>query len=170
VGPADHGISVRTQSAESAESPQLSQVRSSSANQAQPEAAGHDAVSSITARSRASRVSSESTSRAGCSSPAGASELTTTILGAGQLADLVERMLPSSSRRIDTSTPFVYAMLPDGSRLHVVIPDVTGGTWRSTSASSCCRHTAWLARQLCDHVAIRRGSAGVSVRLITNWS
>ncbi|MCZ2810234.1 ATPase, T2SS/T4P/T4SS family [Modestobacter sp. VKM Ac-2979] len=55
----------------------------------------------------------------------GRSELTTTILGAGQLADLVERMLRSSGRRIDMSTPFVDAMLPDGSRLHVVIPDVT---------------------------------------------
>jgi pilus assembly protein CpaF len=53
------------------------------------------------------------------------SELTTTILGAGQLADLVERMLRTSGRRIDMSTPFVDAMLPDGSRLHVVIPDVT---------------------------------------------
>lgn len=55
----------------------------------------------------------------------GRSELTTTILGAGQLADLVERMLRTSGRRVDMSTPFVDAMLPDGSRLHVVIPDVT---------------------------------------------
>jgi pilus assembly protein CpaF len=55
----------------------------------------------------------------------GRSELTTTILGAGELADLVERMLRTSGRRIDMSTPFVDAMLPDGSRLHVVIPDVT---------------------------------------------
>jgi pilus assembly protein CpaF len=55
----------------------------------------------------------------------GRSELTTTILGAGQLADLVERMLRTSGRRIDMSTPFVDATLPDGSRLHVVIPDVT---------------------------------------------
>src|SRR4028119_2214943 len=55
----------------------------------------------------------------------GRSELTTTILRAGELADLVERMLRSSGRRIDMSQPFVDAMLPDGSRLHVVIPDVT---------------------------------------------
>src|SRR4029079_341181 len=39
--------------------------------------------------------------------------------------DLVERMLRSSGRRIDLSTPFVDAMLPDGSRLHVVIPQIT---------------------------------------------
>ena len=55
----------------------------------------------------------------------GRSELTTTILAPGELADLVERMLRTSGRRIDMSTPFVDAMLPDGSRLHVVIPDIT---------------------------------------------
>ncbi len=55
----------------------------------------------------------------------GRSELTTTVLGRGQLADLVERMLRTSGRRVDMSTPFVDAMLPDGSRLHVVIPDIT---------------------------------------------
>ncbi len=41
------------------------------------------------------------------------------------LADLVERMLRSSGRRVDLSQPFVDAMMPDGSRLHVVIPDIT---------------------------------------------
>lgn len=55
----------------------------------------------------------------------GRSELTTTILTADQVADLVERMLRTSGRRIDLSLPFVDAMLPDGSRLHVVIPDIT---------------------------------------------
>jgi Flp pilus assembly CpaF family ATPase len=55
----------------------------------------------------------------------GRSELTTTILGTGELADLVERMLRTSGRRVDMSTPFVDAMMPDGSRLHVVIPDIT---------------------------------------------
>jgi pilus assembly protein CpaF len=55
----------------------------------------------------------------------GRSELTTTILAPGELADLVERMLRTSGRRIDMSQPFVDAMMPDGSRLHVVIPDIT---------------------------------------------
>ncbi len=54
----------------------------------------------------------------------GRSELTTTVLTEGQVRDLVERMLKSSGRRIDMSSPFVDAMLPDGSRLHVVIPDI----------------------------------------------
>jgi pilus assembly protein CpaF len=53
------------------------------------------------------------------------SELTTTILTAEDVRDLVERMLKSSGRRVDLSTPFVDATLPDGSRLHVVIPDIT---------------------------------------------
>ena len=54
----------------------------------------------------------------------GRSELTTTILDDGQVRDLVERMLKTTGRRVDLSTPFVDAMLPDGSRLHVVIPDI----------------------------------------------
>ena len=55
----------------------------------------------------------------------GRSELTTLILSAEELAELVERMLRTTGRRIDLSTPFVDAMLPDGSRLHVVIPSIT---------------------------------------------
>ena len=55
----------------------------------------------------------------------GRSQLTTLILSSDEVADLVERMLRSSGRRIDLSTPFVDAMLPDGSRLHVVIPQIT---------------------------------------------
>ncbi len=55
----------------------------------------------------------------------GRSELTTLILAADELAELVERMLRTTGRRIDLSTPFVDAMLPDGSRLHVVIPSIT---------------------------------------------
>jgi pilus assembly protein CpaF len=59
----------------------------------------------------------------------GRSELTTTFLTEQQVQDLVERMLRSSGRRVDLSTPFVDAALPDGSRLHVVIPDVTRRHW-----------------------------------------
>ncbi len=43
--------------------------------------------------------------------------------------DLVERMLHSTGRRVDLSQPFVDASLPDGSRLHVVIPDITRRHW-----------------------------------------
>ncbi len=59
----------------------------------------------------------------------GIAELTTTILDDDTVRDLVERMLKASGRRLDLSSPFVDATLPDGSRLHVVIPDVTREHW-----------------------------------------
>ena len=59
----------------------------------------------------------------------GRSELTTIVLGEGAARDLVERMLASSGRRVDVSSPFVDAVLVDGSRLHVAIPDVTRRHW-----------------------------------------
>ncbi|MEO7126890.1 MAG: ATPase, T2SS/T4P/T4SS family [Nakamurella sp.] len=55
----------------------------------------------------------------------GRSELTTVVLTADELRDLIERMLKPSRRRLDLSSPFVDALLPDGSRLHAAIPDVT---------------------------------------------
>ena len=59
----------------------------------------------------------------------GAAELTTTMLTTDGVRDLVERMLKTSGRRVDLSSPFVDAVLPDGSRLHVVIPDITRRHW-----------------------------------------
>ncbi|MHA7191137.1 CpaF family protein [Arthrobacter sp. MDT2-16] len=59
----------------------------------------------------------------------GESELTALSLTDQQVRDLVEKMLKSSGRRLDLSSPFVDASLPDGSRLHVVIPDVTRNHW-----------------------------------------
>jgi pilus assembly protein CpaF len=59
----------------------------------------------------------------------GESELTSIALTDQQVRNLVERMLKSSGRRLDISSPFVDAALPDGSRLHVVIPDVTRRHW-----------------------------------------
>ena len=45
---------------------------------------------------------------------AGVAELTTTILTADQVRDLVERMLKPSGRRIDLSSPFVDPLLAAG--------------------------------------------------------
>jgi len=59
----------------------------------------------------------------------GVAELTTTILTKDAVRDLVERMLKSTGRRVDLSSPFVDAVLPDGSRLHVVIPDISQRDW-----------------------------------------
>ena len=59
----------------------------------------------------------------------GKSELTSVILSDVEVRGLVERMLATSGRRVDLSNPFVDATLPDGSRLHVAIPDVTRKHW-----------------------------------------
>lgn len=59
----------------------------------------------------------------------GITELTNISLTSQEVADLVEKMLKTSGRRLDLSTPFVDAALPDGSRLHVVIPDITAKHW-----------------------------------------
>jgi len=59
----------------------------------------------------------------------GRSELTPLVLDDAQVRSIVERMLVSSGRRLDLSSPFVDALLPDGSRLHVVIPSVTRRHW-----------------------------------------
>ncbi len=59
----------------------------------------------------------------------GVPERTGVQLADTQVRDLVERMLQESGRRVDLSSPFVDASLRDGSRLHVVIPDVTRRHW-----------------------------------------
>ncbi len=59
----------------------------------------------------------------------GEPELTSTILTAEQVRELVEQMLKISGRRLDLSSPFVDASLPGGERLHAVIPDVTRQHW-----------------------------------------
>jgi len=59
----------------------------------------------------------------------GRSERVTTALTAELVRDIVERMLHAAGRRVDLSHPFVDASLPDGSRLHVVIPDITRDHW-----------------------------------------
>jgi pilus assembly protein CpaF len=59
----------------------------------------------------------------------GVSQRVEVALTEQQVRDLVERMLQSTGRRVDLSSPFVDASLPDGSRLHVVIPDITRAHW-----------------------------------------
>lgn len=59
----------------------------------------------------------------------GVAERVSVALDEQQLRTLVERMLAHTGRRVDLAHPFVDASLPDGSRLHVVIPDVTRAFW-----------------------------------------
>lgn len=51
------------------------------------------------------------------------------VLAENEIQMIVERMLRPTGRRLDRSSPFVDASLPDGSRLHVVIPDITKRHW-----------------------------------------
>jgi pilus assembly protein CpaF len=55
----------------------------------------------------------------------GRPELTSIILTANQVRELIERMLSSSGRRLDVSRPFVDATLPGGHRLHVVLQGIS---------------------------------------------
>jgi pilus assembly protein CpaF len=50
-------------------------------------------------------------------------------LTSNEVRELVDRMLIWSGRRLDLSHPFVDARLPDGSRLHVAIPEITSQHW-----------------------------------------
>lgn len=60
---------------------------------------------------------------------AGKNELTNVVLTSDEVKNVVERALMWSGRRLDLSHPFVDARLPDGSRLHVAIPEVTPQHW-----------------------------------------
>ena len=59
----------------------------------------------------------------------GQSELTNIVLTASQLQAIMDRILMWCGRRIDLSHPFVDARLPDGSRLHIAIPEITAEHW-----------------------------------------
>ncbi len=59
----------------------------------------------------------------------GRSELTNLLLTPDEVRNIVERALMWSGRRLDLSHPFVDARLPDGSRLHVAIPEITAAHW-----------------------------------------
>lgn len=72
----------------------------------------------------------------------GRHELTNLFLTAEQVDELVERMLKASGRRLDVSTPFVDAQLPDGHRLHVVLAGIS----REFTAVNIRKHTVRAAR------------------------
>jgi len=88
---------------------------------------------------------------------AGKSELTPIVMTGPEVRAVVERMLAASGRRLDTSNPFVDATLPDGSRLHVVIPDITGMHWavniRKFSAQTHSLESLVHRRTLTDQAA-----------------
>ena len=87
----------------------------------------------------------------------GKSELTPVVMTAHEVRSIVERMLASTGRRLDISNPFVDATLPDGSRLHVAIPDITGTHWavniRKFSAHTHSLESLIQRRTLTDQAA-----------------
>lgn len=92
----------------------------------------------------------------------GRSELTPLVLDDAQVRSIVERMLVSSGRRLDLSSPFVDALLPDGSRLHVVIPSVTRRHWSVNIRKFVAR-----AHSMGDLVALGSLPAGAAAFLET---
>lgn len=93
----------------------------------------------------------------------GESELTGLQVQEEELRSLVERMLRRSGRRLDLSCPFVDAALPDGSRLHVVIPDVTREYW-----SVNIRKFIVAARRLTDLVRMSSLTSDAATFLTTS--
>jgi len=100
---------------------------------------------------------------------AGVAERVPLALTDAAVRELVERMLHATGRRVDLSQPFVDASLPDGSRLHVAIPDITRRHWAVNvrkflpahrrlddlvAAGSLDDRAAWLLRH-----AVRAGSS-----------
>jgi pilus assembly protein CpaF len=70
----------------------------------------------------------------------GRSELTNLLLTDDEVRNIVERALMWSGRRLDLSQPFVDAKLPDGSRLHVAIPEITAKHWAVNIRKHLLRH------------------------------
>ncbi|WP_292834480.1 ATPase, T2SS/T4P/T4SS family, partial [Microbacterium sp.] len=81
---------------------------------------------------------------------AGRSHRAPLVLTDEAVRGLVERMLHATGRRVDLSQPFVDASLPDGSRLHCVIPDITRSHWAVNIRKFLASH-----RTLSDLVAAR---------------
>jgi pilus assembly protein CpaF len=59
----------------------------------------------------------------------GKSELSNLVLNSEEIRGLVEKLLMWGGRPLDLTHPFVDARLPDGSRMHVAIPEVTAEHW-----------------------------------------
>ena len=90
----------------------------------------------------------------------GISQLTNLVMTSDELKGLIERLLMWGGRRLDLSNPFVDARLPDGSRLHVAIPEVTSVHWAVNIRKHLVR-----GKSLADLVAMKVTTAEVSLFL-----
>lgn len=89
----------------------------------------------------------------------GKNELTNLLLSGDDVRNIVERALMWSGRRLDLSHPFVDARLPDGSRLHVAIPEITPEHW----AVNIRKH---LMRNLSLHDLAARGTMSPEIAVL----
>lgn len=96
----------------------------------------------------------------------GISELTNLILTSNEVRDLVERTLMWSGRRLDLSHPFVDARLPDGSRLHVAIPEITAEHWAVNIRKHIAQSISLL--QLSDAGVLTQEMANLLILAIAN--
>lgn len=96
----------------------------------------------------------------------GISELTNLILSSNEVRDLVERTLMWSGRRLDLSHPFVDARLPDGSRLHVAIPEITAEHWAVNIRKHIAQSFSLL--QLSDAGVLTQEMANLLILAIAN--
>lgn len=92
----------------------------------------------------------------------GKSELTNLVLTTDDVRELVDRTLIWSGRRLDLSHPFVDARLPDGSRLHVAIPEITSHHW----AVNIRKHL--LQNQSVEDLAARGSMSADIAQALTN--
>ena len=74
----------------------------------------------------------------------GQSQLINLVLTSDSVRQLIDRALIWSGRRLDLSQPFVDARLPDGSRLHVAIPEITAEHWAVNIRKHLMRHKSIL--------------------------
>lgn len=91
----------------------------------------------------------------------GVSELTPLRMTQEALQALVERMLAPTSRRVDLSSPYVDAALPDGSRLHVIIPELSRGVWNVNIRKFVAR------AQRLEHLVARGSLTAQAARYLT---
>jgi pilus assembly protein CpaF len=73
------------------------------------------------------------------------------------IQNLIRRMLRHSRRKLDRLTPYVDADLPDGSRLHVVIPEITRQNW-AINIRKFSKHRLTI-QEMVDHGTLSKNQA-----------
>ena len=79
---------------------------------------------------------------------------------------LAQRLANACGRRLDEACPFVDARLPDGTRLHAVLPPIaTSGPYLSLRT---CRHRAFSRPELVDRGTVSAGGAELLAAIVAS--